>query len=235
MYIEEGDEYGFLQAKDQTEIVSNKMTLRFPKQAIIFLERNNTIGDSIALEVIFPNETCVTYEIPTLKLWDFTATTLFNNHMYNLMPLIVFLHRKELKKLHPKEDAEYTQIKEDILKDIEVVGKHMQVLHRENILDAEDMNTFGLAMAHLIEHLNGKYFKDDRLVEEVVNMTKTFIDPVIEQRGIELGIEQGFEKGSYKEKVRIAKELMERALDDVTIATITQLTLEQVEGLRQEH
>ncbi|WP_243430950.1 hypothetical protein [Clostridium botulinum] len=42
-----------------------------------------------------------------------------------------------------------------------------------------------LAIQNLIEYLNRNYFKDERLEEEVITMTKTLYDQEVEKRGIE--------------------------------------------------
>jgi hypothetical protein len=41
--------------------------------------------------------------------------------------------------------------------------------------------TFLLEVQNLIEYLNGKYFRDMKIEEEVNRMTKTLYDPLVEQ------------------------------------------------------
>ena len=48
-----------------------------------------------------------------------------------------------------------------------------------------------LAIDNLTEYLNKKYFKDKHIEEEVRIITKTLYDPLVEERGIQKGIEIG--------------------------------------------
>jgi predicted transposase/invertase (TIGR01784 family) len=58
------------------------------------------------------------------------------------------------------------------------------------------------------------------------------------KKGIELGIEQGMERGIEqgikREKIIIAKRLLSEGVDPAFITKITELTLEEVEALKQK-
>ena len=49
------------------------------------------------------------------------------------------------------------------------------------------------------------------------------------QRGIEKGIEKGIMEGSQKEKIEIAKKMLELKIDKETIAKATGLTEQEIE------
>lgn len=91
----------------------------------------------------------------------------------------------------------------------------------------EDMDKIVLAITNLAEYLNGKYIKDEDFDKEVVRVTKTLYDPLVEGKGIEKGIE----KGREEEKRAIAKALLD-ILDDEMIAMKTGLSKEEVVQLR---
>ncbi|OON98515.1 MAG: hypothetical protein ATN35_00840 [Epulopiscium sp. Nele67-Bin004] len=60
---------------------------------------------------------------------------------------------------------------------------------------------------------------------EVIDMTKTFYDPAVEERGIQKGIQKGI--------IQVAKNLLD-ILEDSTIALKTGLTVEEVKQLRAD-
>ena len=51
------------------------------------------------------------------------------------------------------------------------------------------------------------------------------------QRGIEKGIEKGIMEGSQKEKIEIAKKMLELKIDKETIAEATGLTEQEIEKI----
>ena len=55
-----------------------------------------------------------------------------------------------------------------------------------------------------------------------------------EEKGILKGIEQGLEQGAKQEKIEIAKNLVQKGLDDDFIVETTGLTLEEVKGIKKE-
>ena len=76
----------------------------------------------------------------------------------------------------------------------ETISKEGSQLLDNGEIDGDDFHKILLAVANIFEYLNTKYGDDEKLNEEVRNMTKTLYDPAVEQRGIEIGIEKGIEK-----------------------------------------
>lgn len=55
-----------------------------------------------------------------------------------------------------------------------------------------------------------------------------------EEKGVKKGIEQGIEKGAKQEKIEIAKNLIQKGLDDDFIIETTGLSIEEVRKIRKE-
>ena len=85
-------------------------------------------------------------------------------------------------------------------------------------------------MTNIAEYLNSKYMKDAELEEEVICMTKTLYDPLVEERGRREGIKEGIKE----ERFTIARALLD-ILDNETIALKTGLSVEEVADLRTEN
>ena len=85
----------------------------------------------------------------------------------------------------------------------------------------------------LIKAINDKinYLKNDKSME-VEYMTLLEREREKFEEGIEKGIEQGIEKGAEREKINIAKSLLD-ILDDKTIAIKVNMPIEQVVELRK--
>lgn len=96
-----------------------------------------------------------------------------------------------------------------------------------------------VAIQNLIEYLNRNYLNDDRLEEEVSDMTKTLYDPEVEKRGIEKGIQKGLEKGiiegSMQKEVEIILNMLGQGLDDEMISKLTNVDIDKVRQIRANH
>lgn len=212
-------EYGFYLAKREAVVEDGLMTIRIPNQAVIFIEENGNVRDQ-RMRIIFPNGEETIYSVETLRFWEYSLLELREKKMYNLLPLVIFKHRKILQSIvdkKPKLDEE----KRQLLADLNEVGKEVKALIVSHELEGEDVHKIALAMTNITEYLNNKYIKDDFLGEEVVSMTKTLYDPIVEQRG------------ERKRAIEIAKALLD-VLDDTTIAIKTGSSYEEVQKLRQE-
>ena len=231
-------EYGFRKSIEQSrkdDSIDIK-TIYFPKQKVIFFEENKNIKDTLDLKIVLPNNSEFIYSVDVMKYWQYDDKKLLENKMYPLIPLQLFLLRKDLIAASKNNNIEK-------LKELSYKARNLakllayesrDLLNSKEILD-EDFHKMLLAIQNLIEYLNRNYINDEYLEDEVIKLTKSLYDPEIEKKGIEKGIEkgikEGIEKGERKKAIEIAKSLLD-VLDTKTIAIKTGLTIEEVESLK---
>jgi predicted transposase/invertase (TIGR01784 family) len=71
----------------------------------------------------------------------------------------------------------------------------------------------------------------NQLSDEMKTKSKTFIDQFREE-GIAIGIEKGIEKGSLQSRYEFARKLLLRNVPLEDICELTDLTLEEVKGIK---
>lgn len=154
--------------------------------------------------------------------------------------LVIFVEENrnignELKKLrHEMERIKRKHGRKQLLQDTvkeakliaETIAKETKNLYNQHEITGEDLYKILLAVANLFEFLNDKYGDDKTLEEEVRNMTKTLIDPVVEQRGIEQGIEH--------EKFEIAQALLSENCTVEFVAKVTKLDQTVVQEIKDK-
>jgi len=183
-------EYAFYLAKGDARIEDDGiMTLYIPNQAVIFIEENTGIRDQ-KVRIIFPDGKEVLYDIQTMRFWQYSVSMLREKKIYNLLPLTIFRHRKTLQRV-AEDRSKLLEEKERLREDIANLGKEIKWLIQEHELEGEDVHKIALAMTNLTEYLNSKYIKDEDFDKEVIMMTKTLYDPIVEGKGIEKGMEKG--------------------------------------------
>ncbi|MBW6411565.1 hypothetical protein [Clostridium weizhouense] len=99
-------EYGFKKGKEQAGNRDDFKTIYFPKQKVIFIERNNNIKGDIKLKIVLSDKQSFIYSVPVMKYWEYTDKELIENKMYPLLPLQLFNLRKELEYFRRKNDIE---------------------------------------------------------------------------------------------------------------------------------
>ena len=114
-------EYGFNKGKEQGRNADAFKTIYFPKQKVIFIERNNNIKDIIKLKIVLPDKQSFIYSVPVMKYWEYTDKELIENKMYPLLPLQLFNLRKQLEYYRRKSNIE--KIKELSMKAKEIAIK----------------------------------------------------------------------------------------------------------------
>lgn len=162
-----------------------------------------------------------------MKYWEYNDEDLIKKKMYPLLPLQLFNLRKELDIALKKNNL-------DRIYEIEVIAKNLakrianeaKELFDEDEILGEDFHKILLGIQNLIEYLNRNYFRDDKIEEEMIDMTTTLYNPEVEKRGIE--------KGKKEEKLQIAINLLD-VLPDEIISNKTGLSLEEVKKLRSEN
>ncbi|MGL4876141.1 MAG: DUF4351 domain-containing protein [Clostridium sp.] len=177
-------EYGFKKAKEDSINDDSIKKVYFPRQKVIFFEENKNIEDILKLKIIFPNGSDYLYEVDVIKYWEYSKEEILEKKLYPLLPLQLFNLRKTLKKLESKNDKEsIAKIAEKakcLAKDL--AENSSRLLKNEEIY-GEDFHRMLLGIQNLIEYLNRIYFKNDKIEEEVGNMTKTLYDPEVEVKG----------------------------------------------------
>jgi hypothetical protein len=112
----------------------------------------------------------------------------------------------------------------------EIVSKEGKELYDKSEIDGEDLHRILLAIGNLFEYLNKKYGDNENLNEEVASMTKSLYDPVVEERGIEKGIEKGENNRALKDALNFLK----LGVNEEIVSQGTGLSIDIIRELKKE-
>jgi len=178
-------EYGFMVAiRDIKGMISSAREgakLRYPKQCVIFVERDDSIPEH---ELTMPMELWdgeeKEYRVPLVRYWTETTDSLEAKQLEPLIPLQVFKLRKELAAIarskKPESEKEklteaklremigiYTEITDKIRK-ITEGGKVLTIYHAKQMLEA---------LQHLSEYLYSKYHMYKKIEKEAITVSES--------------------------------------------------------------
>jgi predicted transposase/invertase (TIGR01784 family) len=228
-------EYGISKAKENAKYEGDQEETVFyiPKQLVIFIEQNSSIKDELRLRLIFPDGQEVKYRVPVMKYWEYSKEEILEQKLYPLLPLQVFKLRYQMEKIKQRKthtEQELRELIQEAQQIVETISHEAVRLFRAEEIDGEDLHKILLANEELFRYLNGRYVKDERLNEEVLSMTRTLYDPVVEERGKMKGKLEGKLEG----KMEAARNALKKGFSIEDITEITGLPLETVQKLKAE-
>ena len=88
-------EYDFAIAIENAQKINRRYRIEFPRSCVIYLRSNKNTPDSLEVEVIFPDGKTHLYEIPTVKMENYTKDSIFKKNLLMLLPFYVMRYEKE--------------------------------------------------------------------------------------------------------------------------------------------
>ena len=166
------------------------LNVNFPQSAILYLRHTRNTPDVMKICINTPNGS-VSYDVPVLKVKNYSVESIFEKKLYFLIPFHIFAYEESFKVI--EESTEQLQA----LK--ETYGRIIQRLDElclQGQLDEYTKKTICEMSETVLKHIAEKY---ENIKEEV---TKVMGGTVLEyeaknilRQGIEQGIEQGMEQG----------------------------------------
>ncbi len=228
-------EYGISKAKELAKYEGDQEETVFyiPKQLVIFIEQNTNIKDELRLRLIFPDGQEVNYRVPVMKYWEYSDQEILDQKLYPLLPLQVFKLRHKMEKIKNKKNHAEQGLRELIQKAqqiVENIANEAARLFKTEEIDGDDLHKILLANEELFRYLNSRFVNDEKLNEEVLNMTRTLYDPIVAEKAKLEGKLEGMLEG----KLEDARNAVKKGFSLEDIAEITGLPLETVQKLKAE-
>ena len=174
-------EYDFHIALDQA-VRTARACLKFPRAAVLYLRHNSKTKDKLSIDVEFPNDQKVLYEIKIVKAKDIPKDEIIQKKLYFLVPYYIMR----------VEDEPLQKVLDDYI-DLLTAMSHDR--------DAGVFTEYDMASVRVgINRLINQVYSDDSIRRGVENLMGgkvlySEIDRIYDE-GIEKGIEKGIEQNS---------------------------------------
>jgi len=123
-------EYDAQIALDHSRIADNSIRVSFPNTAVLCLRNTKNTPDNMNIIIEVPGNS-VSYEVPLIRMSDYTAKSLFEKKLYILIPFYIFNFEKKFKKCS-KDDDEYEKLKQEF----QYVSSELKRLSDANVISA---------------------------------------------------------------------------------------------------
>ena len=144
-------EYDSQIALQDSKMRKNKLVVKFPSTAVLYLRHNEQTPDQMMMEIRVPGATC-SYPVPILKVQNYTIEDIFEKDLLFLIPFHLFAYEKDFQEYESDEKrlTELTHVYEGIVEKLDTYAM-------ERRIDEYTKRTIIDMSKKVLEHLTKKY------------------------------------------------------------------------------
>ncbi len=200
-----GIEYGISNKKVDPKTKAYK--IQIPEQSVIYLENDPQTERVNKYEFYWKEKSLGVIDVKELKLWEITMKDILEEKLYNLLPIVIFRYRLELKKAS-NDKSKLQQIKERFLAEAKEVIEEANKI-RETIED-EDLDLIVMVLGEMVRYFDKVFY--DGEIERSGEVDMTFADQI---KGYRQEINKYMQevktvKQEAKQEIKIAKQEAEK-------------------------
>ena len=97
-------EYDSQIARTDSEGNRCRVKFKFPNSGLLILRRSRNTPEIAVIELEMPDGKEATYEIPVIRMWDYSLDDIFENRLYMLLPFYIFNYEGKLKSINKSNE-----------------------------------------------------------------------------------------------------------------------------------
>lgn len=144
-------EYDAQIALDEGEVRSETLTVTFPNTAVLYLRTYKKTADKMKYIIVTPGGT-VQYDIPIMKVQNYSLDDIFEKRLLMLIPFYIFSHEKSF----PEYNSNGRKL-EELKTEYRVILERLDELERQGVIGAFDKRTIIELSGDVIKEIAQKY------------------------------------------------------------------------------
>lgn len=146
-------EYDAQIALDEGEVREETLTVTFPNTAVLYLRTYKNSADKMKYIIVTPGGT-VQYDIPIMKVQNYSLDDIFEKGLLMLIPFYIFSHENSFPEYNSNE-----QKLEELKAEYQVILDRLNELERQGVIGAFDKRTIIELSGDVIKEIARKYKK----------------------------------------------------------------------------
>ena len=183
-------EYDSQIALQASKVSRDKLTVKFPNTAILYLRHNKNTPEQMQVEIRVPGAAC-SYTVPVMKVQNYTIETIFEKKLFFLIPFHLFTYEQDFRvyEENPQKLSELTAVYEEI-------AEKLNVCEENHVIDAYMKSMIIDMSKKVLEHLAKKYSNVKKEVGDIMG-GKILDYPTKDawRQGIQEGRQKGIQEG----------------------------------------
>ena len=144
-------EYDAQIALDEGEVTEETMTVTFPNTAVLYLRNYKKTPDKMKYVIVTPGGT-VKYDIPLMKVQNYTLDDIFEKRLLLLIPFYIFSHEKNFPEYNSNE-----QKLEKLKSEYRYILERLDELEQQGVIGAFDKRTIIELSSDVVKEIAQKY------------------------------------------------------------------------------
>ena len=203
--------------------------VKFPDSAVIYLRSNSNTPDELKICICVGKKE-IFYEIPILKVKDYTLDELFEKQLWMLIPFYIFRYEKEFRKINGDEKR---------LRSLRMEYENVAARLDQECQSGRMKPITGGALCELannvVKKLASKYDNVEKEVTEVMGgKVLNYRSKEIFREAMEKGLEEGRLEGSNQKTIELVTKKYQKGDSASKIAEDLLMSVEEVEEILGE-
>ena len=116
---------------------TGEMILHFPRSVVLYPEKNGKIPDRLCCRIIFQDDSEHTYQVPTVKMQDYSMEEIQKKHLILFLPYVLLRLRPQLESRNRINKEELTSLVNSVIVILneEVQWGNITELQQKDILE----------------------------------------------------------------------------------------------------
>ena len=182
---------------------TGEMILHFPRSVVLYPEKNGKIPDRLRCRIIFQDDSEHTYQVPTVKMQDYSMEEIQKKHLILFLPYVLLRLRPQLESRNGIKKEELTSLVNSV---IVILNEEVELGNITELQQKDILELFTRASKKIFV-----YYPEYR--REVSSMTELKIKTLSMQLA-----EQEEQLATYK--AELAEQAVELAEQAATIAKL---------------
>ena len=128
---------------------TGEMILRFPRSVVLYPEKNGKIPDRLRCRIIFQDDSEHTYQVPTMRMQDYSMEEIQRKHLILFLPYILLRLRPQLESHNGINKEELTSLVNSV---IVILNKEVQLGNITELQQKDILELFNRASKKIFTH-----------------------------------------------------------------------------------
>ena len=128
---------------------AGEMILRFPRSVVLYPEKNRKIPDRLRCRIIFQDDSEHTYQVPTVKMQDYTLEEIQKKHLILFLPYVLLRLRPQLESRNGIKKEELTSLVNSV---IVILNEEVQLGNITELQQKDILELFNRASKKIFTH-----------------------------------------------------------------------------------
>ncbi|MBO5469192.1 MAG: hypothetical protein J6A03_05560, partial [Lachnospiraceae bacterium] len=128
---------------------TGEMILRFPRSVVLYPEKNQKIPDWLRCRIIFQDDSEHTYQVPTVKMQDYSMEEIQRKHLILFIPYVLLRLRPQLESRNGIRKEELTSLVNSV---IVILNEEVQLRNITELQQKDILELFNRASKKIFTH-----------------------------------------------------------------------------------